>query len=146
MKRSASLIQLSREHHPALKLARRAQRIADEPGDARSVFMAEAVEIFKREMAPHFHCEETTLLPQLEAAGFLGLVQRTLDEHAEIRLLIDRIATGDACSLKHFGEKLEAHVRFEERELFTAAESLLASPAPTVATESFHQSTTPQGT
>lgn len=127
MKRSASLIQLSREHHPALKLAKRAQRLAGGPAEAQAAFMTEAVQLFRREMEPHFVAEETDLLPRLEAGGFVSLVRRTEAEHAEIRRLIAHLADGDAASLKAFGDLLEAHVRFEERELFAAAELLFAS-------------------
>ncbi|MGE5385780.1 MAG: hemerythrin domain-containing protein [Betaproteobacteria bacterium] len=131
MKRSPALIQLSREHHPALKLAKRAQRLAGQPDEDQVGFMAGAVEIFNREMEPHFQTEEADLLPRLEKAGFIELVRRTLDEHAEIRALIGRLAANDTTSLKRFGDLLEAHVRFEERELFAAAELLLASGTQT---------------
>ncbi len=130
MKRNAALIQLSREHHPALKLAKRAQRLSMAPDENLAEFMTGAVEIFNREMEPHFRAEESDLLPRLEKAGFVALVRRTLDEHAELRALIGNLAANDTASIKRFGDLLEAHVRFEERELFAAAELLLASDTP----------------
>lgn len=123
MKRSPALQQLSREHHPALVLA---SRIA-KAGDAVAVdeLLRRVPEVFARELAPHFAQEEAMLLPRLAAAGAGDLVARTLDEHRRMYELLAAIETGDGTALKVFGELLQAHVRFEERELFVAAEALL---------------------
>lgn len=125
MKRSAALLQLSREHHGALVLAMRARRInlADKPAVLR--FMAEAAATFARELEPHFRIEETTLLPALTRAGETALVERTLAEHEELRWLAQQLQAQDAAHITRFGAALEAHVRFEERELFALAETLL---------------------
>lgn len=125
MKRHPALTQLSREHHPALVLAKRAQQMAAGKGEEVERLMAEIGAIFDRELEPHFRLEEDRLLPQLRQAGQLALVERTLAEHAELRTLVGRLGLGDIASLPRFGEKLAAHVRFEERELFAVAESLL---------------------
>lgn len=123
MKRRAALLQLSREHHTALVLT---QRIA-QAGDAAAIseLMESVTTIFRRELDPHFRAEEAALLPHLEAAGESGIVRRTLEEHRELRRLAARIASGDSASLKPFGIALNAHVRFEERELFATAEAVL---------------------
>jgi hemerythrin-like domain-containing protein len=68
----------------------------------------------------HFAEEETDLLSELERVGELGLAARLRAEHLELRRLA-RKATARA-SLVRFGMLLEAHVRFEERELFPALE------------------------
>lgn len=124
MKRSDSLLKLSREHHGALVLAKRAQGFAATPA-AADIFMAQLVATFAGELEPHFQDEENTLLPALQAAGENALVERTLAEHAELRGLIDAIAQRDLAALPRFGSALAAHVRFEERELFPAAENIL---------------------
>ncbi|CAG4885079.1 protein of unknown function [Georgfuchsia toluolica] len=129
MKRCQSLAWLSRQHYAALVLAKHAQRASTDSTEATRQLMAHAVEIFERELEPHFHVEEETLLPLLTAAGETDRVRRTLDEHEELRCLISRLRTGDAASLRRFGDILEAHVRFEERELFAVAESILAPEA-----------------
>ena len=64
-------------------------------------------------------------MPQLANAGELSLVNRTLDEHRQMRDLVVKIAAGDLPSLKAFGAMLKAHVQFEERELFATAEAVL---------------------
>ncbi|OIQ92265.1 hypothetical protein GALL_257810 [mine drainage metagenome] len=129
MKRSACLAQLSREHHAALVLAKRAQRIGADSSETTRAFMAHAVASFERELEPHFRVEEGALLPSLADAGELDPVERTLAEHAELRRLAMRLREHDAASLRRFGDALEAHVRFEERELFALAESTLTPEA-----------------
>jgi hemerythrin-like domain-containing protein len=123
MKRSPALRQLSREHHTALSLALRIAK-ATEPA-AQERLLATIPALFRGELEPHFQEEERSLLPQLAQAGETTLVARTLDEHAQMRALAAAIAAGDAAALAPFGELLQAHVRFEERELFVVAEQRL---------------------
>lgn len=133
MKRSPKLLQLSREHHTALVLAKRAQRLGKGQPSAAQAFMSEVPQVFARELEPHFQVEEIALLSALREAGpadaVVGMVERTLIEHAALRELAQRIAEQDFASLAAFGELLDAHVRFEERELFNLAESLLSPEA-----------------
>lgn len=126
MKRSPALLQLSREHHTALVLAKRAQGMNPENTEAVLRFMAQTVETFTRELEPHFQNEETRLLPALERVGEVDLVKRTLTEHEELRRLVSQLRAADTASLSRFGATLEAHVRFEERELFEVAEAVLS--------------------
>jgi IS5 family transposase len=61
----------------------------------------------------------------LAQAGQHALVARTLADHAELRRLAEALATPDADSLLRFADLLGAHVRFEEREVFEAAQASL---------------------
>ncbi len=122
MRRRPALRELSREHHGALVLALRISK-ADDRGTQS--LLTSVPELFARELEPHFQAEEKGLLPRLAEAGGQALVERTLEEHREMRELVSRIAAGDGASLKTFGLALRAHARFEERELFPAAEALL---------------------
>lgn len=126
MKRHPQLQDLSREHHGALKQAR-AARLAAESHDASQVAaLAQRVaRLFADELEPHFRVEEQGILQQMAVAGELALVQRTLDEHAEMRRLVSALAIPDAAILLRFADLLAAHVRFEERELFEAAQTVL---------------------
>jgi hemerythrin-like domain-containing protein len=128
MKRSRELIVLTREHHHALVLARRA---IDGARDAAAVreLAAGLADIFARELEPHFQIEEQTLLPPMRDAGEHARVARTLDEHRRLRALAQAVGQGDLDSLAPFGRLLEAHVRFEERELFPLAEAILPAAA-----------------
>ncbi|MBY0575374.1 MAG: hemerythrin domain-containing protein [Gallionellaceae bacterium] len=127
MKRSVTLQPLSREHHTALTLAKACGRAA-QPGDAEQVHKVcqRVLQAFADELEPHFQIEEQTFLPLLDSAEKQQLVQRTLAEHQELRVLLDDLRKNDAQALTLFGERLSAHVRFEERELFPALEELLS--------------------
>lgn len=124
MKRSEELAELSREHHTALSLANRArQTAAGGDGAAVAGMAAQVRERFGAELLPHFREEEDWLLPALAEAGETPLVERTLADHGELVRLAEALAVPDAAVLGAFGEALTAHVRFEERELFPAAEA-----------------------
>lgn len=129
MKRSPSLVQLSREHHSALVLAKRAQRMHMAKTEDAQRCMTEIVAIFARELEPHFRVEEDALLPALQSVGQIALVERTLADHRVLRTLVDRLAAADASCLHEFGTALAAHVHFEEHQLFPVAESALAPEA-----------------
>lgn len=119
MKRSPGLRDLSSEHHTGLVLARRVVQAATDDEVAHA--WGELVERFETELEPHFRLEETQLLPALAQAGDMAIVQRTLDEHAQLRALIYDLPH-DAASLRAFAKLLQAHIRFEERELFATAQ------------------------
>lgn len=118
MRRAERLIDLSREHHGALSLARRLRQVADTPASVEA--LATTVAQAWAELERHFAEEETDLLSELERFGELGLGARLRAEHLELR----RLARNSAAwaILVRFGMLLEAHVRFEERELFPALE------------------------
>ena len=126
MKRHARLQELSREHHGALKLARDAKRAAASGGLAEMEKLARhVVDIFRAELEPHFRSEEGGVLVFLAQAGEHLPVQRTLDEHRELRQLAAALQQPDGPTLLRFGELMAAHVRFEERELFETAQARL---------------------
>jgi len=126
MKRHPDLLQLSREHYGALKLARDARHAAEsgEPG-AVAALAQRVVQTFAAELDPHFCVEEQGILVLLAQADRHELVARTLADHAELRRLAKRLTTPDAETLLSFAELLGAHVRFEEREVFEAAQASL---------------------
>lgn len=130
MRRHQQLQDLSREHHSALQLALRARR-AVQSGDAAQIAASASacIEAFSVELDPHFVIEEGELLPALAQQGEHDLVQRTLAEHEQLRSLVVQLAQPDATTLQRFAELLNAHVRFEERELFEVAQRHLAGQA-----------------
>ena len=130
MKRSTGLLELSREHHSALKLALVAKKAANSAVEGVRVAAIAAVQAAMRsELEPHFQIEEDRLLPALAAAGCAELVARTLAEHQALRAAAAALVNAQAENLQAFAELLQAHVRFEERELFEVAQQRLA---PTV--------------
>ncbi|HSJ97872.1 MAG TPA: hemerythrin domain-containing protein [Myxococcota bacterium] len=130
MRRSAPLRDLSDEHHAALVLALRSRRAAasGEPGAVAAAW-AEAERIHGVELEPHFAIEERWLVPPLEAAGESALAARLRADHAALRAALAIGALRSAEALAGFAERLAAHVRFEERELFPAAERTLPPAA-----------------
>lgn len=128
MKRHPQLQDLSREHYGALKLARDARRAAEsaEPG-AVAALAQRVVQTFVTELDPHFCAEEQGILVLLAQAGQHDLVARTLADHTELRRLATALATPDTATLLGFADLLGAHVRFEEREVFEAAQASLAA-------------------
>ena len=131
MKRHEWLQDLSREHHLALRLALAAKRAvaAGDPAQVRAAAKL-CADAFDSDLEPHFIREESDVLPLLAQGGASALVTWTLNEHDEMRRLAARLNEADPATLERFGELLGAHVRFEERELFEAAQTLLDPAAP----------------
>jgi hypothetical protein len=124
VKRSPELTPLSHHHHGALFLAMKLKRAEDEaPAAELAEFMAGKGE-------RHFREEESILLPGWAAAdpdADPALAARIAAEHLELRAAGRRAAAGGVGGdeLHRLGELLEAHVRFEEREVFPLIESRL---------------------
>jgi hemerythrin-like domain-containing protein len=126
MKRSTALQPLSREHHTALTLAKACERATQSRDENRiSETCQRVIRAFAVELEPHFQVEEQSLLPLLHEAENQPLAQRTQADHQQLRALLDGLRKNDIGALDNFGKLLSAHVRFEERELFPALESLL---------------------
>lgn len=116
MKRHPLLQSLSREHQPALSLAVRLKRA--DASQAASVF----AQLDQPALLAHFEEEEREWLPLLVADDERPLRERTLAEHRQLRAQLAAISDGDRTQITDFAVALEAHVRFEERELFLLIE------------------------
>ncbi|MBL8488035.1 MAG: hemerythrin domain-containing protein [Rhodocyclaceae bacterium] len=122
MKRSAALAPLSREHHRALVFAWKLLRAG--PGEAEDLTGRIPV-MFQRDLEPHFQAEEESILDGLRHSKHIDLVSRTLAEHARLRALASPEGIRREGAPEAFAKLLIEHVRFEERELFPAAERFL---------------------
>jgi hemerythrin-like domain-containing protein len=129
VKRHEALAQLSRDHHQALFQAMRLRRAG--PDDA-----AEALDNFLDFWTDvghlHFRAEEEVLLPAYSAYGDASqdAVVRVLLDHVAIRRAAHELgetrgADAPVERLHALGERLEAHVRHEERVLFPLIEEAL---------------------
>ena len=123
MKRDPSLQDLSRDHHKALFVAQQLRRAdGGGAGAARDRFL----DFWREHGRLHFRIEEEVLLPAFAAKGGAGdaAVAEVLRDHAEIRLVALQLEAGppDAGLCRALGERLEQHVRLEERRLFPAIE------------------------
>jgi hypothetical protein len=132
MKRSAALAPLSHDHQHALDAALRLRRA--DPGTVGAA-IAHFQRFFESEGRHHFAIEEDLLLPALPADDeeWAPCVARVRDDHDAIR------AAAPALGARHapdallgrahvLGERLAAHVRFEERVAFEILERRLAAP------------------
>ena len=124
IKRSPALQPLSRDHYQGLVQAQHLIKAADGDANARRKALAEFVDAWKLEIAVHFADEEQLLLEHLGDED----KQRLLDEHATLRELATRAQAQrrevdpHAELLRELGQALNAHIRWEERELFTRLE------------------------
>ena len=124
MKRSAALASLSRDHHQALVVAQRLRRAdGGTAAGAREAFLA----YWGTHGRLHFRLEEEILLPGYAAHGDAHdpLVLSVRGDHVAIRRRADELAATDAPTIEalhDLGERLAAHVRREERQLFPLIE------------------------
>ena len=132
MPRRGELLALSREHHAALVLARDAvSAAASEDATQVAALSRRVADYWANEMAAHFRHEEALLLRHHgalpEAVAF-----QLFDDHVALAIACTRARREglDAASLRAFGERLAAHVRFEERECFDALQAAIDADAP----------------
>jgi hemerythrin-like domain-containing protein len=122
MKRSEALRSLSRDHHQALVIARDLRQAEDLPTAVRRFF-----EFWKQHGEPHFRIEEEVLLPCWALLGTVDAeaAAQLAREHLRIRRAAMALESRGASleQIHDLGEELEAHVRFEERELFPLLEA-----------------------
>ena len=139
MKRHASLIPLSHDHHDTLVIAQGLVRgrptapRSDWPTDRRA--QADRLgAFFESTLQPHFAAEEAEVFPLAERLlpDHADLVKALRKDHADLRAEILALpARSDAelaVRLPALGARLEAHVRSEERVLFEAVQKA-AAPA-----------------
>jgi hypothetical protein len=124
VKRTPALRPLSRDHLKALIAAKRLREATDAEAARRSF-----IGFWQPEGRRHFRVEEEVLLPgwALQAPVDRPGVARMLGDHLAIRREALRSEAGEASleELRELGVLLEAHVRFEERELFPMIEEAL---------------------
>ena len=127
MKRSEALKALSHQHHQGLFAALHLKRARRETAaEARTIFL----DFFEREGARHFRAEEELLLPAFARHTEVDdpAIVRVLTDHVDLsRRALDLEASADSGSatLRELGERLESHIRFEERVLFPMIEEAL---------------------
>jgi iron-sulfur cluster repair protein YtfE (RIC family) len=126
MKRDPALVELSRDHHQALFVAMKMKRAeAESLGAVRDEVLA----FWENHGAEHFRIEEEILLPAFARSADPGqdAVVTVLVDHVWIRERMERLADDEleAAQVRELGERLEGHVRHEERVLFPLIEDAL---------------------
>jgi hemerythrin-like domain-containing protein len=132
-KRHSSLIPLTHDHHHTLAQARRL-RDSDAGRDPATMRRTadDFVNFYLGRTRHHFHEEEELFFAPLVDDEIIGpLVARAVADHlrlhAQVRALRRHLSGGDvnAEMLTSIADLLEAHVRFEEQELFPLIESAI---------------------
>lgn len=133
MKRHSALINLSREHHNALILARLLRKNAPVFKNLPSEIIEKsdyAEQYYMSTLLNHFEAEERVLLPYLEKVNSeidIYLIQM-MEQHIQLRKQFNEIkrTTNLIEHLDKIGENLENHIRMEERQLFEAIQSFFS--------------------
>jgi iron-sulfur cluster repair protein YtfE (RIC family) len=136
MKRAEAFQPLSHDHHRGLHMAARIRRALH--ARVHTQELAVSVPAFWTEhLVPHFAEEEALVVPLLRRGAPL-LAEQMLQEHETLRVLTEAVVEAEAPeqalaafadALAAFADALAAHIRFEEREAFPAAERIMAAEA-----------------
>src|SRR3984893_13563421 len=129
MLRDKALVPLSRQHQHALALCVRIDRARPTTESDLEFWQAEVAEHFQQEIRIHFAAEELVLFPAAkEFSELASLVEELSSEHMTLR---KDFAQAEARSLSvkgmlAFGQRLSAHIRKEERQLFERMQELMS--------------------
>ena len=128
MLRDKSLIPLSRQHQHALALCVRIDRASPIPEADLKSWQTEIVQIVQSEIRIHFAAEEQILFPAARRfAEILPLLEELASDHAALRESFAQADSGkmSATDLSEFAQRLSAHIRKEERQLFERLQGLM---------------------
>ena len=123
IQRDESLKPLSREHHHGLLLCWKIRTGYKKSIEERRI-RAYAYWFYRNYLIPHFEIEETHVFPVL--GNDHGMVKRALGDHRKLRRLFEGL-DAESNNLVLIEEKLEEHIRFEERILFNEIQAVATS-------------------
>jgi hemerythrin-like domain-containing protein len=139
MKRTPELRTLSEDHHHGLVQARRLRKAAEgEETNSAEAAVKGFLDFWQKDTALHFRKEEEVLLPVMARYGgdlYREPLVEMIQDHARIRGLVmqlsDEAIGGNVRpeTLHEIGERLEAHIRLEERVVFPLIEESLSEAA-----------------
>jgi hemerythrin-like domain-containing protein len=130
MQRDKSLIPLSHQHQRALALCVRIDRAQQIPEADLEAWQAEIARLFEQDITLHFAAEEDVLFPAArQFPELIPLVDDLIAEHIALRELFSQALARrmSAETLPAFAQRLSAHIRKEERQLFERLQQLLKS-------------------
>ena len=129
MLRDKALVPLSRQHQHALALCVRIDRAQPKAEADLELWQAEITRQFQQEIRIHFAAEELVLFPAAREFNELAsLVEELSGEHTMLR---EDFAQAEARGLSAegilgFAQRLSAHIRKEERQLFERMQELMS--------------------
>lgn len=118
-KRATELVSLSHEHHHALVFCVRLKKASQTTPEITQNYVRY---FWENHISSHFDNEEKYLLHLMPTAP---LKEQFLSEHNEIRALVNQLLTSAEEVMNNallLSEKLNQHIRFEERILFPEIE------------------------
>ncbi|WP_143960923.1 hemerythrin domain-containing protein [Litoribacter populi] len=118
LKRHAALVPLSRDHHFGLLLSWKIKKGLN-VGFEKERIVRYLEYFFAEHLEPHFELEEKYIFTFLDEDHPMRTVAER--QHKDLRTKVEGINNlpkGVGEELSDFAEKLEEHIRFEERELF----------------------------
>src|SRR5258708_5376945 len=129
MLRDKALVPLSRQHQHALALCVRIDSAQPKAEADLELWQAEITRHFQQEIRLHFAAEDLVLFPAAKEFDELAsLIEELSSEHTMLR---EDFAQAEARSLSvegmlAFGQRLSAHIRKEERQLFERMQELMS--------------------
>jgi hemerythrin-like domain-containing protein len=129
MLRDKNLIPLSHQHQHALALCVRIERASPVPWANLGAWQDEIVLLCRSEIAIHFDAEERVVFPAARRFAELNsLVDELIADHHDLRREFARAEarTLSEIDLLKFSQRLSAHIRKEERQLFERLQELLS--------------------
>lgn len=139
IKRNPVLTEFSRDHHFGLLLVWKIrQGLKNEVEPERIINYI--LFYFNKDLQTHFAEEERLLFDKLSEQS--ELKRKAVSDHAEIYKLIEdfRLNKTGNTLIKQFADKLEEHIRFEERELFNYIQTCLSEKDLTEIASQFSRS------
>jgi hemerythrin-like domain-containing protein len=128
MLRDKNLIPLSRQHQHALALCVRIDRASPVSETDLPAWQTEVAQHFENEIKFHFAAEERVLFPAARKhQDLIPLVDELLIDHDVLRKTF-ALAEGSKMSaddLSAFAQRMSAHIRKEERQLFERLQELM---------------------
>lgn len=123
MKRNINLIELSRDHHHGLLLGWKIKQGIKNNATENQII--KYIKHFaKLALMPHFKQEEEDVLKFLPANDVFKI--KVVEEHQELLNLVAQLSENSNIEdLMAVADKLEQHIRFEERTLFPYLEKTL---------------------
>lgn len=128
LKRSEALQPLSRQHHNGLLFCLLLQKGVKKNADTN--VMREFIQSFwYKDLQHHFELEETYLDPlKSRYPALTAGLQRMINEHYDLKNIINEISLNPTYEcIDELRLKLDAHIRYEERELFSLIEQTITA-------------------
>lgn len=130
MKRAPQLVPLSHDHHQGLVSSQHAIRLKEEEATLEVIqqHWTRIKGCLIDEAKHHFVIEERYILEPLTAlGGFEEMVARIYREHELFREFVKQPVGESFAELQEIAGILKAHIKYEEREVFVAAQEHLTT-------------------